>query len=553
MTTTTVTLRITADARGVVTGVNQASRDVAAFGTQARNAGAQAAAGFSAARAGVASISTQLQRLQSLAGAWAAFSGVRAVVSDMLRTADAASAVNARLKIATGSAQAYAAAQAEVRDIAVDARASLESVATLYTRLSQSAESLGYSQQKVSDITRSVAMAVTLTGGSAEAAAAGVTQLSQAFASGVLSGDEFRSVMENSPGIVKAMTDSLGLTQGQLRELAEEQKLTADIVAEAITLQMDTLREQMAKTPETVSQAIGQINNAWMLYTDAVLNASGETTALTQALGVVADMLLMEEQAARQGADSTSGLATALELAVGAAVIAKNAFEAVVNVLFAVIDTIRHFVGAWTGAFAETIKGIRAYQNALLDMDFDSAFDALVQGQQNAEAAIGASWNGMQAAWSSAGDGVSDAVADVSAMFEAFGASGKKAADTTTEAGKASDDLSARLQALRARVGELTGGMDESDKAHARAAKSARDYLQSLQEEVATFGLSEAALDQYTLAHTEGLTPAMRDAAASALAQIEANRKLKAAWDQAASAASSLKTGNAQLLSLIHI
>lgn len=618
MSTTTVTLRITADARGVVTGVNLASREVAQFGSQARAAGVQAAAGFSAARAGVASISLQLQRLQSLAGAWAAFSGVRAVVSDMLRTADAASAVNARLKIATGSAQAYAAAQAEVRAISVEARASLESVGTLYTRLSQSAESLGYSQQKVSDITRSVAMAVSLSGGSAEAAAAGVTQLSQAFASGVLSGDEFRSVMENSPRIVKALTDSLGLTVGELRKMAEEQRLTADIVSNAITQQMEAMRKELAETPMTVGQAIGQINNSWMLYVDAVLNAGGETQALTQALGAVSDLLLLEEQAARQGAGGTEVLASALQLAVGAAVITKNAFEAVVNVLFAVVDTLRHFVGAWTGALSESIKGIRAYQDALLNLDFEGAFDALVQGQQNAESAISKSWNGIKSAWSSAGDGISDSIADVSAMFEAFGEAGKKAIQSIGTATQAADGIAptgseriaailkeqtaqfdaakkkideytqgsaayrleqqaqalslaamtangeAEVAMLKKRFAEINAAIDQAsnlgkaekdaeaaaraaNSERERAAKAAANYVDSLQEEVATFGMSEAALDQYTLAHTTGLTPAMQDAAAAALAQIEANRKLKAGWDQAAQAGSSLASSNAQL------
>lgn len=105
------------------------------------------------------------------------------------------------------------------------------------------------------------------------------------------------------------------------------------------------------------------------------------------------------------------------------------------------------------------------------------------------------------------------------------------------------DALIAKTKATEA-ARDAQKGYDSAIKAAETAGKN---YLEALQEQVATFGLSEAAARRYALAHQEGLTPEMRAAAEAALAQIEANDALAKQWETAERAAADLTSGNADL------
>ena len=67
----------------------------------------------------------------------------------------------------------------------------------------------------------------------AEASAA-FTQLSQALGSGALRGDEFRSIAEQAPLVLQAISDETGIAAGDLKEYAAQGLLTSDIVIKAL-------------------------------------------------------------------------------------------------------------------------------------------------------------------------------------------------------------------------------------------------------------------------------------------------------------------------------
>jgi phage-related minor tail protein len=65
----------------------------------------------------------------------------------------------------------------------------------------------------------------------------------------VLRGEEFNSVVENSPRLAKALADGLNVPIGRLRKLAEEGRLTADVVVNALMSQKDKLAAEYAQLP----------------------------------------------------------------------------------------------------------------------------------------------------------------------------------------------------------------------------------------------------------------------------------------------------------------
>src|SRR5699024_8635005 len=102
-------------------------------------------------------------------------------------------------------------------------------------------EALGLAQGEVLSITRTINEAIKLSGGSAASADAAITQLIQGLQSGVVRGDEFNSIMEQSPRLAQAMADGLGVTRGELRAMAMDGKLSSEVVINAIRSQGDVI------------------------------------------------------------------------------------------------------------------------------------------------------------------------------------------------------------------------------------------------------------------------------------------------------------------------
>ena len=86
-------------------------------------------------------------------------------------------------------------------------------------------------------------------------------QLAQALGSGRLQGDEFRSIAEQIPTILKPVADELGVTVGELKKFASEGKITSAVVIRALkkieTEGADSLEELLKNDPSQVFKNLG--------------------------------------------------------------------------------------------------------------------------------------------------------------------------------------------------------------------------------------------------------------------------------------------------------
>lgn len=167
-------------------------------------------------------------------------------------TADAYNLMNARLKLATGSQEAFNVAQAGLADIAKRTESPMASLVTLYGRISRPLQEAGRSQKEVLKVTEAVATAFRVSGASAQEAENGVIQFAQALGAGALRGDEFNSVAEQAPRLMQALADGIGVPVGALKEMAAQGLLTAEVVTDALTSQLDVLRAEAESLPKTV-------------------------------------------------------------------------------------------------------------------------------------------------------------------------------------------------------------------------------------------------------------------------------------------------------------
>lgn len=217
--------------------------------------------------------------------------GIGLGLRELAEAADQYKGLQARLKLAVTSQEEFNRADAELFAIAQRNRAPLAETITLYARLAPSVQALGRSQSDVLAATDAIGQAVALSGASSEAAAGALLQLGQAFASGQLRGEEFNAVVEQTPRLAQAIADGMGVPLGALRALAQQGKITAQAVLDALLNQRGRLAEEYGSLPDTVSGALTRLKNAFLKAFGERDSRSGLTAGLAQAIQGVAQHL----------------------------------------------------------------------------------------------------------------------------------------------------------------------------------------------------------------------------------------------------------------------
>lgn len=289
----TVTLRLTANADGVVSGVRLASSEVSRLGGASQQAGEQAAAGFGRARAGVASISTQLQALRAQFIAFVGAAQVVNVLRGMVRMSDEVSNINSRLKLATRSQSELAVAQAATYAISQRTSTALESTAILYARLAQSTRDYGLSQKQQLALVETINQTFAISGASAEAQKNAVIQFTQSLAGGVLRAEEFNSVIENSPRLAQALADGMNMTMGGLRKAVNDGQVSVERMTEALESQAAVVASEYAQIPLTVERAWTQLRNAVTQGVGGALQEIGAGGALANGVAFIAEHMAL--------------------------------------------------------------------------------------------------------------------------------------------------------------------------------------------------------------------------------------------------------------------
>lgn len=226
----------------------------------------------------------------TVTGALAAL-GIGVTAQELARTADEWSNLNARVKIAVGAHGDVKAAMADVVEIARNTNSNLTATGDLYARLTKIGQEMNIPQEQVLLLTKTINQAIQVSGGSAASAEAAITQLQQALASGVLRGDEFNSMMEQSPRLMQALADGIGVTTGELRKMAGEGKLTTEVVTNAILSQSAVIEKEFSQFPLTIGSSIENLKTSWTVFIGELDQSHGISTKVAESLKWVADNL----------------------------------------------------------------------------------------------------------------------------------------------------------------------------------------------------------------------------------------------------------------------
>ena len=269
---------------GLKRAVASAERSLGELSTTAKTVGEKTTNGLAEVKAGVSAFSEQFGRAKTQLVAFLAAFEFAGRLREVIELADAWNQMGARLKLATAGTNEYKVAQAALFEIAQRMGVPLQETTALYGKLQQSVRMLGGEQKDALTITESISQALRISGASATEAQASLLQFGQALAAGVLRGEEFNSVVENSPRLAQALADGLNVPIGRLRKLAEEGRLTADVVVQALLSQKDKLAAEYASMPATVSQSIERVRNAFGQWVQKMDESTGMTKKLSEAL-----------------------------------------------------------------------------------------------------------------------------------------------------------------------------------------------------------------------------------------------------------------------------
>jgi len=220
-----------------------AQKSIKSFESAAKNAGS--------------GVSGLTNAVRNLAGAYLSLQGLR----NVLNLSDTISQTTSRIDMMNDGLQTTEELTNMIYAAAQRSRASYTGMADMVGKLGNLAGNAFNSSQELVAFAEQLNKQIALSGASAASADAAILQLTQGLSSGALRGEELNSVLEQTPMVAKTIADYLGMTTGEMRELASEGSLTAEVVKNALLSAAEETNAKFEQLPMTFSQTMNQLKN----------------------------------------------------------------------------------------------------------------------------------------------------------------------------------------------------------------------------------------------------------------------------------------------------
>ena len=186
--------------------------------------------------------------------------------------------------------------------VAQDARGEFGAMTGVIAQLGNNAKGAFSSSAEIVQFAGLVQKQMTIAGASTSEASNAMLQLSQALGSGVLSGDELNSIFENAPNLIQNIADYLNVPAEKVFEMADQGKVSADVVKQAIFAATDEINEKFNSVPVTWEQIWTSMQNAAKMAFQPIFQEVNEianseqfqefTNIVMNAMAMVAGILL---------------------------------------------------------------------------------------------------------------------------------------------------------------------------------------------------------------------------------------------------------------------
>lgn len=194
------------------------------------------------------------------------------LIKQMVQLSDATVQTTARLNLMAREGENVAQIQESIYQSAQRTGTSYMATADVVSKLGLRAGDAFSGSAEIIQFAENLNKQFVIAGASQQEISSASLQLTQALGSGVLRGEELNAVFEAAPNIIQTIADYLGVGIGEIRSLASDGQITAEIVKNAMLSATDTINEQFESMPMTWGRAWTMIKNAGVRSLEAVSN-----------------------------------------------------------------------------------------------------------------------------------------------------------------------------------------------------------------------------------------------------------------------------------------
>nr|DAI20240.1 MAG TPA: Tail tape measure [Caudoviricetes sp.]DAS89045.1 MAG TPA: Tail tape measure [Caudoviricetes sp.]DAT57815.1 MAG TPA: Tail tape measure [Caudoviricetes sp.] len=258
-------------------------------------------------------------------------------VKQIIGLSDTMSQTKARLDLMNDGLQSTKELQDRIFDSAQKSRGSYQDTADLVSKLGLNAKDAFENTAQIVDFAEQVNKQFVISGASAEETKNATLQLTQALSSGVLRGDELRSIFEQAPTLIQSIANYMGVPIGRIRDMAAEGQITAETVKNALLECADETNAKFASMPLTFSQLWTNFKNRAMQAFQPVLEKINELAnngrleeyigKIAEAMATVSDVIMNVITWVLDHQDIVKAAFIGLSVAIGAMTVAMWAFN----------------------------------------------------------------------------------------------------------------------------------------------------------------------------------------------------------------------------------
>lgn len=283
-----------------------------------------------------------------------AFNGVLVGLSAsaFMTIVDSLAMVQGRLNNATKSAAEASQAFEGLKQSASNTGAGLESLVSVFQRLSFARDEIGATIDEMVRFTDIVSKLGVVSGASTAGMQAGLMQLGQALSAGIVRAEEWNSIMENIPAVGVAIANQFGVTTGQLRNLVVNGLVPSEDAFRAILLAQQDVEKQFSNMPITIGRSLSILRGEFELFVGQSNQASGVSTAFI----AVIDLLRV----------ALNGLAYGLE----AVILGFSGLSAAIRAPFDSTVSLKNVIDEYRSSFAKLNAEFKTPQNTVFDRTF---------------------------------------------------------------------------------------------------------------------------------------------------------------------------------------
>jgi|GEM_PF-4050851 len=270
---------------------------------------------------------------------------VESYVKSLAELADSYSLLKTRLGTLLGDQEKANEAMAGLEGIADRTHSSLDSLGQMYYRVTAATQNMGVSQSETLKFVEALGNGIRLSGANTKEAEGALLQLSQAMAAGRLHGQEFNSVASQLGVVMQAIAGHIGVSSGELKELARQGALTSTIVLNSVNDMAESWKTQAAGLPVKFDQALQDVSNKFSQF---LAKDSVARTALDGATGAL-----------ELFANNIDTVGVAVEAVLGAGLVAAGAAATGFATSLALANPVMTAIGV---GLAAVIGGLAAYE-----------------------------------------------------------------------------------------------------------------------------------------------------------------------------------------------